>query len=75
MRGQGRYLTFLGLYTYDNLSYMVTKKADPFCCLKYSETSMETYLMTPIYNDLDFKNSWEADVWKSAVNFNIFHGV
>lgn len=34
---------------------------------------METYLMPPIYNDLDFKNSWEADVWKSAVNFNVFH--
>lgn len=34
---------------------------------------METYLMPPIYNDLDFKNSWEADAWKSAVNFNIFH--
>lgn len=34
---------------------------------------METYLMPPIYNDLDFKNSWEADIWKSAVNFNIFH--
>lgn len=29
--------------------------------------------MPPIYNDLDFKNSWEADVWKPAVNFNIFH--
>lgn len=29
--------------------------------------------MPPIYNDLDFKNSWEADVWKPAVNFKVFH--
>lgn len=29
--------------------------------------------MPPIYNDLDFKNSWEADVWKPAVNLKVFH--
>lgn len=29
--------------------------------------------MPPIYNDLEFKTSCEADVWNPAVNFNIFH--